>query len=382
MFSSLEIVFRPQNLPDRNPVPVNLEGHESNLPNILDHFLTYEEIKEFLARIAQLFKDKVSMEKLGETALGRDINMAVINPNAAKTVILVANMHAREWGATTSALFIISELVKNREQYLEFFDIRWMIIPLANPDGYEYTREYDRYWSKNRSPQPGGTFGVDLNANFEHMWGMGKPVDPDDRTYNGPRAFSEEETIAISAVMEEMALDTILFIDMHTYGNHIFHAWGHTPDPSPDVANSRNVAFAGADAMRAKFHEYYTVGAPSALFHRVYGTSLDYCQALAINADEKQIDFAEQLESVAYVLCGDGTVTYDKFCQIWHAKGILDKLYRLIDVDSTNLISTNQIMEFISNLTNSRAAWIEGTDPVCDENDDHVPWVVRYFERV
>ncbi|XP_035915854.1 uncharacterized protein LOC118513779 isoform X2 [Anopheles stephensi] len=70
--------------------------------------------------------------------------------------------------------------------------------------------------------------------------------------------------------------------------------------------------------------------------------------------DEKQIDFAEQLESVAYVLCGDGTVTYDKFCQIWHAKGILDKLYRLIDVDSTNLVSTNQIMEFISNLTNSR----------------------------
>ncbi|XP_055539502.1 uncharacterized protein LOC129726613 [Wyeomyia smithii] len=70
--------------------------------------------------------------------------------------------------------------------------------------------------------------------------------------------------------------------------------------------------------------------------------------------DEKQIDFAEQLESVAYVLCGEGTVSYDKFCQIWHAKGILDKLYRLIDVDSTNSISTNQIMEFISNLTNSR----------------------------
>ncbi|KAL9692392.1 hypothetical protein quinque_005513, partial [Culex quinquefasciatus] len=66
------------------------------------------------------------------------------------------------------------------------------------------------------------------------------------------------------------------------------------------------------------------------------------------------MDFAEQLESVAYVLCGEGTVTYEKFCQIWHVKGILDKLYRLIDADSTNLLSTNQIMEFISNLTNAR----------------------------
>ncbi|XP_037046426.1 NADPH oxidase 5 isoform X2 [Bradysia coprophila] len=70
--------------------------------------------------------------------------------------------------------------------------------------------------------------------------------------------------------------------------------------------------------------------------------------------EEKEMDFAEQLESVAYVLCGDGTISYDKFCHIWYAKGILDKLYRLIDVESTNQISTNQIMEFISNLTNAR----------------------------
>ncbi|XP_063702706.1 NADPH oxidase 5 [Culicoides brevitarsis] len=70
--------------------------------------------------------------------------------------------------------------------------------------------------------------------------------------------------------------------------------------------------------------------------------------------DEKQIDFAEQIESVAYVLCGEGQVTFDKFQQIWLARGIIDKFYRLIDVDATNQISTNQIMEFISNLTNAR----------------------------
>lgn len=33
---------------------------------------------------------------------------------------------------------------------------------------------------------------------------------------------------------------------------------------------------------------------------------------------------------------------------------MLDKLYRLINVETTNQISTNQIMEFISNLTNAR----------------------------
>lgn len=71
-------------------------------------------------------------------------------------------------------------------------------------------------------------------------------------------------------------------------------------------------------------------------------------------SDDKQIDFAEQLESVAYVLCGEDPIRFDKFYQIWTAKGILDKLYRLIDTDGANQISTNQIMEFISNLTNAR----------------------------
>lgn len=69
---------------------------------------------------------------------------------------------------------------------------------------------------------------------------------------------------------------------------------------------------------------------------------------------ERQIDFAEQLESVAYVLCGEDPINFEKFQQIWNAKGILGKLFRLIDVDGTNLVSTNQIMEFISNLTNAR----------------------------
>uniref|UniRef100_A0A1I8PMR9 NADPH oxidase 5 n=1 Tax=Stomoxys calcitrans TaxID=35570 RepID=A0A1I8PMR9_STOCA len=71
--------------------------------------------------------------------------------------------------------------------------------------------------------------------------------------------------------------------------------------------------------------------------------------------DDRQMDYAEQLESVAYVICGENSkITFKNFNEIWQARGILDKLYRLIDNDGTNSISTNQIMEFISHLTNSR----------------------------
>lgn len=38
--------------------------------------------------------------------------------------------------------------------------------------------------------------------------------------------------------------------------------------------------------------------------------------------NEKQIDFAEQIESVTYVICGENTIDFDKFSQIWQAKGV------------------------------------------------------------
>ena len=30
-------------------------------------------------------------------------------------------------------------------------DVDWLIMPLLNPDGYEYSRTTDRMWRKNRS---------------------------------------------------------------------------------------------------------------------------------------------------------------------------------------------------------------------------------------
>lgn len=42
--------------------------------------------------------------------------------------------------------------------------------------------------------------------------------------------------------------------------------------------------------------------------------------------DGKQIDFAEQIESITYIICGENTITFEKFCQIWQAKGVSGRL--------------------------------------------------------
>ncbi|PIO57847.1 hypothetical protein TELCIR_20733, partial [Teladorsagia circumcincta] len=88
-------------------------------------------------------------------------------------------------------------------QVRQFVDqMEWYIVPLLNPDGYEYSRSSSdpeiRLWRKNRSParciqQSTGLFsapqttccqGVDLNRNFDWFFGqVGSSTDPCSEIY-------------------------------------------------------------------------------------------------------------------------------------------------------------------------------------------------------
>ncbi|CAH0550474.1 unnamed protein product [Brassicogethes aeneus] len=70
--------------------------------------------------------------------------------------------------------------------------------------------------------------------------------------------------------------------------------------------------------------------------------------------NEKQHYFAEQLESVAFCLCGNDPISLENFYQILNAKGIVDKLFRLIDEQNSGTITSEQVMEFLSTITNAR----------------------------
>ncbi|KAJ8925948.1 hypothetical protein NQ315_009801, partial [Exocentrus adspersus] len=70
--------------------------------------------------------------------------------------------------------------------------------------------------------------------------------------------------------------------------------------------------------------------------------------------DEKQIDFAEQLESVAFCLCGEKPIYVEQFNQIFNAKGIVDKLFRLIDQENSGVVTSEKIMDFLASISNTR----------------------------
>ena len=195
---------------------------------------------------------------IGMTNEGRNIKVVKINSNNTQLPIIFidAGIHAREWISPASTLFLIEKLARQISKGRGKNDIakyQWHIIPLANPDGYEYTRYIDEYvclklclnlqnirshnrlWRKNTVPLPNtDCIGVDLNRNFPVGFNLSlhdcTPVRGTrevfcgcSNTYGGRQPFSEPETRVLrDALTNEPPW---LLLDVHTS----FGAWMTPP---------------------------------------------------------------------------------------------------------------------------------------------------------
>ena len=68
---------------------------------------------------------------------------------------------------TAMCVCLIHELLEgNRSDWTG--DITWIVYPILNPDGYDFSWRYDRLWRKNRNLNGGHRCrGVDLNRNYD-----------------------------------------------------------------------------------------------------------------------------------------------------------------------------------------------------------------------
>jgi murein tripeptide amidase MpaA len=203
---------------------------------------TLAEIVGFYQRLAANNARASFQTAVGRSTQGRNIDLFRIDGEGTitRSVMIQCGIHAREWISPAVCQYLADYFLCDRgwrNVQAAFRNTRLYIIPSINPDGYEWSRTNSRLWRKNRRPAPSGStcIGVDMNRNYENMWGGGgSSGDPCSDTYRGPSRASEPETQVSQNLLDSLGVSGA--VDMHSFSQLILRPYGSTTANSPDEA--------------------------------------------------------------------------------------------------------------------------------------------------
>ncbi|XP_011209793.2 carboxypeptidase B [Bactrocera dorsalis] len=247
----------------------------------------YDAITAYLEELSKTYSSRVKVTSIGDSYEKRQLHAITITNGdgvANKNVILMdAGIHAREWIAPAAALYVIQQLVENYEQNSHLLaNYDWIIVPLINPDGYEYSHTRDRLWRKTRKPVTIFCDGTDGNRNFDFHWGeIATSSHACASTFSGSSAFSEPETQALRDLMHSLSGRAKFYLSLHSFGNYLLYPWGYTSELPENWRDIDDIARAGATAIKTATGTDYTVGSTSNVLYPASGGSLDYALAKA-----------------------------------------------------------------------------------------------------
>lgn len=198
-------------------------------------YTSYKELIDFLTRAMAEHPNLIRIETIGHTHEERPITLVTLSQDVAyadlkPALLYTGTIHAREWIGMELAINFIKYIL---EGYPSNPDITQALtrntlymVPCLNPDGFEYSRKHFSFWRKNRRDNGDGSFGVDLNRNFDAKFRA--TTDTRSNIYGGPHAFSEPETQAIRDFVERHPNITTA-LDYHSQGNVFFpaHKFNH-----------------------------------------------------------------------------------------------------------------------------------------------------------
>ncbi|KAK5642002.1 hypothetical protein RI129_008169 [Pyrocoelia pectoralis] len=242
------------------------------------------QIQDYLNRLNDTHSKLVRVNNYGLSNENRNLTAIMISTGVSyrKPLIFIdAGIHAREWISPAQALYIIHQLVENPNATKYIRNVDWLIVPLVNPDGYEYTHTADRFWRKNRAK---GRIcrGVDLNRNFDFQWSQaGASDDECSSTYAGPSAFSEPESLALSKLIAENSYRIKLYISLHSAAQSILYPWGYTDGLPNNGRELHKLAALVSDTVFKLNGTEYRVGTFANILYLGSGTSCDWAYSVA-----------------------------------------------------------------------------------------------------
>ncbi|XP_016965220.1 zinc carboxypeptidase A 1 isoform X1 [Drosophila biarmipes] len=237
----------------------------------------HADIQQFLQNLLETYSENVELIQIGVTRNKRPLEVIrVSNGNPDNWAVFVdAGLQARDWLSPAALTYAISKLThlwarpraQGQGQRQSRADkamrrIDWYFLPLANPDGYQYSRHTDRLWTKNRGyDTESGCYGVNLDRNFQYGWGgIGSTSNPCKNLYRGAESFSEPESRALRSFLSGMREYLGAYVSLSGYGQTITYPWGDADYVTENQRDLKQTARSAVLALRRLNHAEYSYG--------------------------------------------------------------------------------------------------------------------------
>lgn len=218
---------------------------------------SYKELCSDIEALSKLYGSHFKYNIIGQSADGRNIYDIVIgNQYAGQSVLVVAQLHAREYMTSQLCMKQIEYYLQNYNEELDGVKVSDVLnkvaihyVPMANPDGaaisqFGFTAINDKSLRKKLLKMPGAdnpslwkanARGVDLNKNYPYAYVAGQGTRGSEG-YTGPKRCSESETQAIMALINRLKNSTTVKgqINYHATGSIVF---GEYEGPLKEIIN-------------------------------------------------------------------------------------------------------------------------------------------------
>ncbi|XP_052128079.1 zinc carboxypeptidase-like [Frankliniella occidentalis] len=218
---------------------------------------------------------------------------------------MAAGMHAQEWITTSSACWIVHQLLHGcgpsgtapttgskpaspaswRQRTAEHFE--WHVFPNVNPDGYEYSFMTVQENCQTAPPTDAGVYSTTrVLRDYPHLThltaGSSTTRHPCARNFPGRAPLSEPETRALADYVRALRPSLKVYISLHSSKQMILFPWGCCTEPSADHDELMEIGTRAANALERVHGTKFVVGPISTTIYMAPGNSVDWAYSIGI----------------------------------------------------------------------------------------------------
>ncbi|XP_072935948.1 zinc carboxypeptidase A 1-like [Epargyreus clarus] len=199
-------------------------------------------------------------------------------------IFIVAGEEGRDWLSSALVLNYINKILESAtspESLLNYYE--FYFIPIINPDGFVYSKQEDRFWAKNRKVfQPSrlcsennAAVGVNIDRNW--FFQSGHSINAIcNSIYIGNRPLSEEETRALSYILNKIAINLMAFVNLRGFGNLIALPYADRSEISSNHYVVLEIMKHVSSIINKQYNTSYPVGTTENYFYNFSGNMADW----------------------------------------------------------------------------------------------------------